>query len=931
MDLFHKDILKFGGLTGLRYFQFYLRGREEMLVSLFLTNPETGEDIIETYLITMYYKKGFPIIYLIQQPEAEADGTKHEEQTEFGIPSTAQWKRKQVRLRTILEELLGLRASAFKMTITNPFAVDRPYFATLCENPELLARAFPRCAQVIQYPEQTSMLAAIVSGTLLRIIGEILVLCPPYAPQVYDDLAYNEELKEDGLPFTYLDSIFSCFSCVTGTGFFTIDSFRCTQESQVLILLMMAISSPLLLSLIPVTIRRVQLQRNLKYHRRRIWVSATNATGFDDRIFYDGDRSHPDGLPVQFLDPNRAVRRRRTHLCCSRCRRANRMNSRTEHSRDETYIYSGHVENSSTIEIPQNETITVDSEQADERSKLLESMTTSISSPIPIFEPSVSSTERALSREFLICDEPLYKSVNEYLAMGLLIKVIFVYVIVFSLLGFSWIMIFIYTTPNIRNYLAQHLVSPVWFALEVSVSCFHNSGISPIPEGFSRFRQFPQFTICLIILNIAGNTFYPVFLHIIVSILEHFSNVNRPILHFLKTRSRHCYTHLFDPIETRSLAIFQSLFFLIVALPVLIFDYNGMMEGMYEFDDWKPGFFSRFFLAICISTNLRTCGEHFVDLNELNYATLFIFFVAMFLGPYPFIHALRNTEQEIGADSGENISSKEAEARKKTKRKERMQRGFLDQPQAPPSITDDDYYMQQLQIQAPELTRRERQDEMSERTSLLHTGINDGDSGSGVLVRTGRMGQNENWRQSRLLPPLPPQPTTSVRGSFTTKWRESLRFIPRIVLLQQNNATARDILWMLSSIVVICAIETQTIRKGIVTPFDIFFDVGSAYSNVGITMGFAGKPQKKNVPMKTASMIVILVMMFLGKHREIPSSLDKSIDFRHFDRIPIPFTHILSSQDKVNQVLYHRHRSCRKRKLHRTTQNSSFSEGSPRV
>ncbi|KAA6396853.1 MAG: hypothetical protein EZS28_007616, partial [Streblomastix strix] len=45
------------------------------------------------------------------------------------------------------------------------------------------------------------------------------------------------------------------------------------------------------------------------------------------------------------------------------------------------------------------------------------------------------------------------------------------------------------------------------------------------------------------------------------------------------------------------------------------------------------------------------------------------------------------------------------------------------------------------------------------------------------------------------------------------------------------------------------------------------------------------------------------MMMFFGKHREIPSSLDNAIDFRHFLTIPVTPEHIIYSEDKWKMVV----------------------------
>ena len=115
MELFHKDILRFGSIVGLRYFQFYLRGREELITTI---NLPTSSDspIKECFLITLYYKKEVPIVYALRDATLES-GKTAEEQREVQIPSIQNWKKKQVRLRTVLEQLLQICAIANNISI----------------------------------------------------------------------------------------------------------------------------------------------------------------------------------------------------------------------------------------------------------------------------------------------------------------------------------------------------------------------------------------------------------------------------------------------------------------------------------------------------------------------------------------------------------------------------------------------------------------------------------------------------------------------------------------------------------------------------------------------------------------------------------------------------------------------------------------------
>ncbi|KAH7816046.1 uncharacterized protein MONOS_18269 [Monocercomonoides exilis] len=192
MDNFHKDILRFGSIVGFRHFQFYLRGREELVVTIIFNSPSTKEEIREAFLITLYYKKGVPIVYSLRDASAET-GKAAEEQTEISLDTVKNWKKRPVRLRDILEDLVASCSKPFHIKIENPFAVDREYFNTMCDKPEIIQYMFPRSSHIISCPEQVSLLAAVTSGALLSVLGEYFVSSPTDAKLVFEDISFLSE------------------------------------------------------------------------------------------------------------------------------------------------------------------------------------------------------------------------------------------------------------------------------------------------------------------------------------------------------------------------------------------------------------------------------------------------------------------------------------------------------------------------------------------------------------------------------------------------------------------------------------------------------------------------------------------------------------------------------------------------------------------
>ena len=60
MEEFYRDLLRFGCLRGFKHFVLYLRGREELLVTV--RRPPSGEGV--PYLVGAYARYNFPYVWL---------------------------------------------------------------------------------------------------------------------------------------------------------------------------------------------------------------------------------------------------------------------------------------------------------------------------------------------------------------------------------------------------------------------------------------------------------------------------------------------------------------------------------------------------------------------------------------------------------------------------------------------------------------------------------------------------------------------------------------------------------------------------------------------------------------------------------------------------------------------------------------------------
>ncbi|KAI9273734.1 hypothetical protein BY458DRAFT_508060 [Sporodiniella umbellata] len=126
LDLLHKQLLELGTLSGFKHFDVWMKGKEEVMLTVFCTEKQTTL----TFLMTAYSQYQCPYVWLKSDT---TDWIEHNTQNPLYLQSTARWSTEPVDVWEILADiLLSLN------TTTSPFALDRDALSSLETRPFLI-------------------------------------------------------------------------------------------------------------------------------------------------------------------------------------------------------------------------------------------------------------------------------------------------------------------------------------------------------------------------------------------------------------------------------------------------------------------------------------------------------------------------------------------------------------------------------------------------------------------------------------------------------------------------------------------------------------------------------------------------------------------------------------------------------------------------
>ncbi|XP_057248252.1 cation transporter HKT1;3-like [Beta vulgaris subsp. vulgaris] len=212
------------------------------------------------------------------------------------------------------------------------------------------------------------------------------------------------------------------------------------------------------------------------------------------------------------------------------------------------------------------------------------------------------------------------------------------YLIIVQLVGSNLVTMYMSLTPSATNVLKSKGLHLHTFSFIV-ISTFSSCGFTPTNESLMIFRKNnPALLLILIPQIFLGNTLYPLFLRLVIWVLERFTK-KKEFDYMLNNCEELKFVHLLSSKKTWFLSA-TTLAFLVLQLVVFCcMEWNsGVMEDMNSYQKFVGSLFQ--------TSNTRYSGEAIVDFSLLSPAVLVLFTIMMYLPPYTSFLPIGQDEQQ---------------------------------------------------------------------------------------------------------------------------------------------------------------------------------------------------------------------------------------------------------------------------------------------
>ncbi|KAJ3972950.1 cation transport protein-domain-containing protein [Lentinula raphanica] len=239
----------------------------------------------------------------------------------------------------------------------------------------------------------------------------------------------------------------------------------------------------------------------------------------------------------------------------------------------------------------------------------------------------------------------------EYRALNALLWIVAAYHIGVQLISFVVIAPYMSMARWKHDFVPPALhrpVSSIWFSLFQTVSAYTNTGTSLVDTSMVPFQKAYPVIVFMVILILAGNTAFPIFLRASIYLLSRIvprKSRLHETLQFLLDHPRRCFIYLFPS--------HQTWFLLIVVVTLNVTDWLSFMVldiGTPAVEAIPVGV--RLLIGVLQAVAVRAAGFGTVSLSALAPAVKVLYVIMMYISVYPIAMSVRSTnvyeEQSLG-------------------------------------------------------------------------------------------------------------------------------------------------------------------------------------------------------------------------------------------------------------------------------------------
>lgn len=233
----------------------------------------------------------------------------------------------------------------------------------------------------------------------------------------------------------------------------------------------------------------------------------------------------------------------------------------------------------------------------------------------------------------------------EYRALKLLLVIVVGYFVGLHILGVICLLPWIHNAPQkYLDFLEECGQGRTWWAFYSAQTMVDNLGFTLTPDSMATFKDATWPMLCMTFMAFAGNTFYPVFLRLIILIAHKLTPDTSAIkedLRFLLDHPRRCYTLLFPSKPTWILLGILFILNFIDVLLIMVLDLHNPAVI-----DLPVG--PRILSALFQAASARHTGTSTLALADVNPAVQLSLLVMMYIAVFPIAISVRasNTYEE---------------------------------------------------------------------------------------------------------------------------------------------------------------------------------------------------------------------------------------------------------------------------------------------